>query len=81
MAERQIGHRKSCSVLSARFPVASWRSRPVAKSAYYIKLEPFALYCTDIVQKFNAEFYRRLFGGGEGAQIPPPPQPPPYKRL
>ena len=34
MAERQIGHRKSCLVLSARFPVANWRSRPVAKSAY-----------------------------------------------
>ena len=35
MAERQIGHRKSCLVLSARFPVVNWRSRPVAKSAYY----------------------------------------------
>ena len=37
MAERQIGHRKSCLVLSARFPVANLRSRPVAKSAYYSK--------------------------------------------
>ena len=36
MAERQIGHRKSCLVLSARFPVVNWRSRPVAKSAYYL---------------------------------------------
>ena len=36
MAERQIGHRKSCLVLSARFPVVNWRSRPVAKSAYLI---------------------------------------------
>ena len=35
MAERQIGNRKSCLVLSARFPVVNWRSRPVAKSAYY----------------------------------------------
>ena len=35
MAERQIGHRKSCLVLSARFPVVNWRSRSVAKSAYY----------------------------------------------
>ena len=35
MAERQIRHRKSCLVLSARFPVANWRSRPVAKSAYW----------------------------------------------
>ena len=33
MAERQIEHRKSCLVLSARFPVVNWRSRPVAKSA------------------------------------------------
>ena len=32
-----IGHRKSCLVLSARFPVANLRSRPVAKSAYYSK--------------------------------------------
>ena len=35
MAEPQIGHRKSCLVLSARFPVAKWRSYPVAKSAYW----------------------------------------------
>ena len=28
MAERQIGHRKSCLVLSVRFPVVNWRSRP-----------------------------------------------------
>ena len=33
MAERQIEHRKSCLVLSARFPVVNWRSSPVAKSA------------------------------------------------
>ena len=31
MAERQIRHRKSCLVLSARFRVANWCSRPVAK--------------------------------------------------
>ena len=36
MAERQIEHRKSCLVLSARFPVVNLRSRPVAKSAYYL---------------------------------------------
>ena len=40
MAERQIEHRKSCLVLSARFPVVNWRSRRVAKSAgksaYYL---------------------------------------------
>ena len=35
MAERQIRHRESCLVLSALFPVANRRSRPVAKSAYY----------------------------------------------
>ena len=35
MAEQQIGHRKSRSVLSARFPVVIWRSRSVAKSASY----------------------------------------------
>ena len=33
MADREIGRRKSCLVLSARFPVANWPSRPVAKSA------------------------------------------------
>ena len=32
VAERQIGHRKSSLVLSARFPVVKWRSRSVAKS-------------------------------------------------
>ena len=35
MAERQIEHRKSCLVLSARFPVVNWRTRRVAKSALY----------------------------------------------
>ena len=34
MTERQIGHRKSCLVLSAHFPVVKWRSRSVAKSSY-----------------------------------------------
>ena len=33
MTERQTGNRKSCLVLSARFSVINWRSRPVAKSA------------------------------------------------
>ena len=33
MAQRQIGHRKSSLVLTARFPVVKWRSRSVAKSA------------------------------------------------
>ena len=33
-AERQIGYRKSCLVLSARFPVVNRSSHPVAKSAY-----------------------------------------------
>ena len=33
MVERQIGHRKSSLVLSARFPFVKWRSRAVAKSA------------------------------------------------
>ena len=33
MAERQIGHWKSSLVLSARFAVAKWRSRSVAKAA------------------------------------------------
>ena len=85
MAERQIGHQKSCLVLSARFPVANWGSRPVAKSACYIKLEPLGLYCTeyctDIVQKFNAKFYRRLFGGGRGGGGTNFPPTPAYKRL
>ena len=36
MAERRIAHRKSSLVLFARFPVVKWRSRSVAKSAYYI---------------------------------------------
>ena len=34
MAVRQIGHRKSSLVFSARIPVVKWRSRSVAKSAY-----------------------------------------------
>ena len=41
LAERQIWYRKSCLVLSARFPVVNWRSRPVAKSAY-LNLGDFA---------------------------------------
>ena len=36
MAERQIGHRKSCLILSVRFPVVNWRSRPDAKSACHL---------------------------------------------
>ena len=39
MAEQQIGHQKSCLVLSACFPVINWRSRPVAKSASYEQKE------------------------------------------
>ena len=35
MVEQQIGYRKSSLVLSARFPVVKWRSRSVAKSAYF----------------------------------------------
>ena len=35
MEKRQIGHRKSCLVLSTRFPVANLRFRPVAKSSHY----------------------------------------------
>ena len=34
-AERQIEHRKSSLVLSARFPIVKWRSRFVAKSGFY----------------------------------------------
>ena len=37
LAERPLGHRKSSLVLSARFPGVKWRSRSVAKSAYYEK--------------------------------------------
>ena len=41
MAERQIEHPKSCLVLSVRFPVVNWCSRPIAKSAYdYSTVEP-----------------------------------------
>ena len=43
MAERQIEHRKSCLVLSARFPVVNWRSRPVAKSAYSLTDEALVM--------------------------------------
>ena len=43
MVERQIGDRKSSLVLSARFPVAKWRSRSVAKSAYYLPLDSRSL--------------------------------------
>ena len=32
----KIGHRKSSSVLSMRFPVVNWHSRSVAISAWYI---------------------------------------------
>ena len=32
MVGRQIGHRKSNSAFSARFPILNWRSRSVAKS-------------------------------------------------
>ena len=35
MAERQIGHRKSSSVISALIPAVNWRFRSFAKSAYY----------------------------------------------
>ena len=35
MAQLQVGHRKSSLVLTARFLVVKWRSRSVAKSAYY----------------------------------------------
>ena len=35
MAQPQTGHRKSSLVLTARFPVVKWRSRSVAKSAYW----------------------------------------------
>ena len=35
IAERQIEHRKSRLVLSARFPVVDWRSRSFATSAYW----------------------------------------------
>ena len=37
IAERQIWHRKSCIVFSARFPVVNWRSCPVAKLAYFLR--------------------------------------------
>ena len=54
MAERQIGHRKSCLVLSARFPVVNCLSCPVAKSAYYPwRQKPLYLsvnvFCTQIL--------------------------------
>ena len=38
MTERQIRHRKSSLVLSVLFSVVKWRSRSLAKSAYYIVL-------------------------------------------
>ena len=51
MGEPQIGHRKSCLVLSARFPVVNWRSRPVAKSAYY--QHPQAVQTTGLFNKYT----------------------------
>ena len=48
IAERQIGHRKSCSVLFAGFPIVNRRSRPVAKSAWivYVRVGQGASYNT-----------------------------------
>ena len=36
MEQRQIGRRQSSLVLTARFRVLKWRSRSIAKSAYYL---------------------------------------------
>ena len=47
MAERQIGHRKSRLVLSARFPIVNWRFRSVAKSAYFALNKAVILYFLD----------------------------------
>ena len=44
MAERQIEHRKSRLVISTRFLVVNWRSRPVAKSAYCVPNQPWTLF-------------------------------------
>ena len=74
MAERQIGYRKSSLVLSTRLPVVKWRSRPVAKSSYYLysmtRLVSFApLWLFEWIQwpsilwqtSFNSEILARLF--------------------
>ena len=47
-----MGHRKSRFVLSARFPVANWRSRSVAKSAYWHSREKELFYHT--VYKYDS---------------------------
>ena len=53
MAERQIEHRKSCLVLSARFPVVNWPSCPVAKSALISKgLRPLPSHIPDTLSIF-----------------------------
>ena len=56
MTERQISDRKSCLVLSARFSVANWRSRPVAKSSPSLVPE----------KKYVILFF--FFWGGGGGQ-------------
>ena len=60
-AERQIKHRKSCLVLSARFPVANWRSRPFARSAYYQrKPELSRMWCGYIIFFFFCNWEKVL---------------------
>ena len=48
MAEGPIWHRKSCLVLSARFPFVNWRSCPVFEGRTSTGSEPFSLFiCLD----------------------------------
>ena len=51
MAERQIGHRKSCLFLSTHFPVINWHFCLVAKSAYWcqdLDLCPMLVQCSKL---------------------------------
>ena len=57
-----IGHRKSISVPSARSPVAKWRSRSVAKSAYCLFWSArFALFVVPFPARPNRKSRSSIF--------------------
>ena len=62
MAERQIGHRKSCLVLSARFPVANWRSRPAANQPSIWTMKHQTIHITFPCQSHCAFSWRYIVG-------------------
>ena len=57
IAERQIEHRKSRLVLSARFPVVDWRSRSVAKSALTFSYDD---QCWELLRPFAPAVHRHF---------------------